>query len=211
MALSKITYTDKETLNPLPSVADKNKVSDDDMNEIKQVVNGAIDQLEIQQQTTAPSTPVQDQLWIDTTNNQLKRYNGSSWENVGAGAITVHDSYSQSTTEPYSCNYINDKLGWTLIGTTTGNGEISLPSGWKELYACISLGGNTSIYNTIITNSLFVGTTNKQLRFGYYLTYASNSGGSIYITTSGTKAQTLESFADNSDVLANTTTYWYYK
>ena len=39
MALSKITYTDKETLNEQPSIADKNKVSDDDMNEIKRVVN----------------------------------------------------------------------------------------------------------------------------------------------------------------------------
>lgn len=46
MALDKITYTDKETLNEQPSIADKNKVSDDDMNEIKRVVNAAIDGLE---------------------------------------------------------------------------------------------------------------------------------------------------------------------
>ena len=141
---------------------------------------------------------------------QLKRYNGASWENVG-GNIAPKTTTTSSDTDAYSCNYINDKLEWTLIGTTTGNGEISLPSGWNELYACISLGASTSIFNTIITNSLFVGTTNKQLRFGYYLTSTSNSGGSIYITTSGTKAQTIENFADNSNVLANTTTYWYYK
>lgn len=69
MALSKITYTDKETLNPLPSVADKNKVTDDDMNEIKSVVNSAIDQVEantIPQQATAPISPSENDLWIDT-------------------------------------------------------------------------------------------------------------------------------------------------
>lgn len=39
MALTEITYVDKETLNEQPSIADKNKVTDDDMNEIKSVVN----------------------------------------------------------------------------------------------------------------------------------------------------------------------------
>lgn len=141
---------------------------------------------------------------------QLKRYNGASWENVG-GNIAPKTTQTNSDTDAYSCNYINGKLGWTLIGTTTGNGEISLPSGWAELYACISLGTNVNICNTIIANSLFVGTANKQLRFGYYLTSNSNSGGSIYITTSGTKAKTIENFENGSDILANTTTYWYYK
>ena len=39
MALTEITYTNKETLNEQPSIADKNKVKADDMNEIKSVVN----------------------------------------------------------------------------------------------------------------------------------------------------------------------------
>lgn len=37
--MAKITYTNKETLNSQPSIADKNKVKADDMNEIKSVVN----------------------------------------------------------------------------------------------------------------------------------------------------------------------------
>jgi hypothetical protein len=37
--MAKITWTDKTTLNPQPSIARENKVIDDDMNEIKQVVN----------------------------------------------------------------------------------------------------------------------------------------------------------------------------
>lgn len=37
--MAKITYANKVTLNPQPSIADENKVTDDDMNEIKDVVN----------------------------------------------------------------------------------------------------------------------------------------------------------------------------
>lgn len=149
MAISKITYTNKQDLSTT-SVADANKVKASDLNEIKTVVNNNADEL------------------------------------------------TNATT-------------WTLIGTTSGNTEISLPSGWTDLYACISLGTSTSLYHTVITNSVFVGTTNKQLRFGYYLTSTSRAGGSIYITDSGTKAKTLENFLDDSNVLTNTTTYWYYK
>lgn len=46
MALNKITYTDKVALSPQPSVAAVNKVTDSDMNEIKSVVNDAIDQVD---------------------------------------------------------------------------------------------------------------------------------------------------------------------
>jgi hypothetical protein len=51
MALNKITYTDKVALNPQPSVADENKCTDSDLNQIKSVVNDAIDYLE--QETTS--------------------------------------------------------------------------------------------------------------------------------------------------------------
>ena len=37
--MAQITYTNKETLNSQPSIADKNKVKAEDMNEIKEVVN----------------------------------------------------------------------------------------------------------------------------------------------------------------------------
>lgn len=40
---------------------------------------------------------------------QLKRYNGSSWENVG-GSIAPKTTQTNSDTDTYSCNYINDLL-----------------------------------------------------------------------------------------------------
>lgn len=56
--MAKITYTDKVALEEEASIADINKVRDDDMNEIKTVVNGlddAIDALpDIYTGTTVP-------------------------------------------------------------------------------------------------------------------------------------------------------------
>lgn len=46
MALTKITYATKTALNPQPSISAENKVTDADMNEIKTVVNNAIDQVD---------------------------------------------------------------------------------------------------------------------------------------------------------------------
>jgi hypothetical protein len=46
MALTQITYEDKETLVNQPSIANKNKVTSGDMNEIKSVVNGACTQID---------------------------------------------------------------------------------------------------------------------------------------------------------------------
>ena len=43
--MAKITYEDKEFLNKNESIADKNKVNDTDLNEIKEVVNGNDDNI----------------------------------------------------------------------------------------------------------------------------------------------------------------------
>lgn len=40
--MSMITYADKETLNAQPSIADKNKCTANDMNEIKSVINNKV-------------------------------------------------------------------------------------------------------------------------------------------------------------------------
>lgn len=46
MALNKITYDNKQTLVDLPSVAEVNKCTASNLNEIKSVVNNAIDQVD---------------------------------------------------------------------------------------------------------------------------------------------------------------------
>ena len=66
MANSKITWTDKESLVTDPTIAEKNKVTDDNMNEIKSVVNENADQVILSD--TEP-TSNDNEIWIDTSEN----------------------------------------------------------------------------------------------------------------------------------------------
>ena len=90
--MAKITYTNKVALNENPEIADINKVKDDDMNEIKSVVNTNDDNVgDLTTLTTTTKTSIVAAI------NEVN----------SAVGLTVHDSYSQSTTEPYSANYVN--------------------------------------------------------------------------------------------------------
>ena len=101
MAIQTITYDDKVALNENPSVAEINKVTDNNMNEIKSVVNN---------NASEPSTNTTN---ITTNTNDitsLKKlvpttlYNNSSGSN---GAITLSESaVNYSYLEIYF--YIND-------------------------------------------------------------------------------------------------------
>lgn len=69
--MAKITYSNKVTLNPQPSIADINKVTSDDMNEIKSVVNANDDTATAQGtaitnlQTYSTTEVNTDKKWID--------------------------------------------------------------------------------------------------------------------------------------------------
>ena len=58
--------------------------------------------------------------------SQLKRYNGTSWENVG-GSIAPKTTTTTSDTDTYSCNYINDLFKVETVeinaGTFSGYGK----------------------------------------------------------------------------------------
>lgn len=65
--MAKITYTNKVTLNEQPSIADENKVTDDDMNEIKQVVNNNDDTVQgiINGEKYSTTEVKTNKTWID--------------------------------------------------------------------------------------------------------------------------------------------------
>lgn len=108
-------------------------------------------------------------------------------------------------------NEVADSKTWTLLGQTSANAEIELPSDWVELYAIIRLGSSTNIFMPIITlrESAMLG--NIQIRTGGYLLSNSNYGGSIYITDSATKVKTIECYENSQNILASTITRWYYR
>lgn len=91
--MGQITYANKVALNENPQVAAINKVTDDDMNEIKQVVNDNYNNT-IQITDTEP-TDSDNKIWIDTGE-------------IGSAVSEITNSYSESTGLGYSANYINN-------------------------------------------------------------------------------------------------------
>ena len=84
--MSKITYTDKVTLNENPNVADVNKVKADDLNEIKNVVNANDDKFNYTQEeqrigTWTNNKPIYRKVYnltITLDNNYYYTYTGDS-------------------------------------------------------------------------------------------------------------------------------------
>ena len=100
MALTKISYTNKETLNPQVSIADKNKCTSGDLNEIKSVVNDAIDQVDANKLDIA--TIISD---INSINNDI---------------FQLHKGINYSTTE--------QQIGYWIDGKPLYKITLSLPS-----------------------------------------------------------------------------------
>lgn len=110
--MAKITYVNKETINPQPSVADKNKVTSNDMNEIKSVVNENNDNI-----GALSNLNTTDKSSIVNAINEIAQ--GTS--------IQVLNQISSSTTDTYSANFVNGLLS-NLVnfskGTLTNNTNV---------------------------------------------------------------------------------------
>lgn len=109
MANSKITWADKESLVTDPTIAEKNKVTDSNMNEIKSVVNENADQVILSD--TEP-TSNDNEIWIEP-NGTLPYVNSE-----------IANEYGTATNIGYSQEYINEKtLGTSLYSNSSGTHE----------------------------------------------------------------------------------------
>lgn len=101
--MSKITYDNKVDLQVASNIANINKVTASDMNEIKDVVNGNANEVgDISTLTTTDKTSVVNAI------NEL--------ETDKLDKESVVNEPSTETDEVYSSNYLNDKL--VSVGTT---------------------------------------------------------------------------------------------
>lgn len=128
-----ISYTNKVALNENPEIADINKVTDDDMNEIKQVVNDNYNNTIVISDTQPTSED--NKLFVDTSED-------------GDSFTEITNEYSTSTGKGYSANYINNLHTYStteqVIGTYLG----------KPLYRKTFTGTtSTTISNVMLTNS----------------------------------------------------------
>lgn len=142
--MAQITYANKVALNENPEIANINKVTDDDMNEIKQVVNDNYNNT-IQITDTEP-TDSDNKIWIDTAE-------------VGSAASEITNEYSTSTGLGYSANYINTELNSKLtnevVNQSVSNvyfykmGKLVIAQGWFILNG--TTGSFTAPYKPIST------------------------------------------------------------
>lgn len=90
--------------------------------------------------------------------SQLKRYNGSIWENVG-GNVAPKTAKTTSNTDTYSCNYINTIpiiKSADITGTTNANGEVDLTTFNSNFTP-----SKIVIVGVKVTNSIYYVTTNS--------------------------------------------------
>ncbi len=113
--------------------------------------------------TAAPSAPLQGELWFDTTTNQIKVYDGTSFKPTGGAksssslptSPSVGDLWLDSTddqvfvyTGDARSHQVNSK--WELIGPAFTAGQTE--SGWK-IETLASSGGNK------VVSSMYAGNT----------------------------------------------------
>ena len=105
--------------------------------------------------TAAPSAPLKGELWFDTTTNQLKVYDGTSFKPTGGSKSSSSQPTSPSAGDLWH-DTANDQLSvytgsaWLLVGPVYTSGQTL--SGWK-IETLASAGGNK------VVSSMYAGNT----------------------------------------------------
>lgn len=136
--MAQITYANKVALNENPEIAAINKVSDDDMNEIKQVVNDNYNNT-IQISNTQPSDS-DWKIWIDNSevaDNTYYNDNGTATQ----FKVTAYDTLPVGAIVEYNGQTVPS--GWADIG----NNQIQKTSQYIEGGASLSNEYGTSNEN----------------------------------------------------------------
>jgi hypothetical protein len=105
--------------------------------------------------TSAPTAPLKGQVWFDTTTNQLKVYDGTSFKPTGGSKSSATQPTSPSAGDLWhdSANdqvYVYTGSAWLLVGPVYTSGQTL--SGWK-IETLASSGGNK------VVSSMYVGNT----------------------------------------------------
>lgn len=123
-------------------------------------------------------------------------------KNTTPTMASIVNTTNDSTTDGYSCYYLN----WKLAGTTTSNGFIAIPSDAKELH--IMTRENDQMYTkNLMVNDLVNG---DYLYDGFYVS-STNYGVCAWKYTSSSGIQCLSLQRQGSSKLGDSTTKIYYK
>ena len=111
--------------------------------------------LENSASTSAPSAPLRGELWFDTTTNQIKVYDGTSFKPTGGAKASSTQPTSPSTGDLWLDTddnqvYAYTGSAWQLVGPVYTSGQTL--SGWK-IETLASSGGNK------VVSSMYAGNT----------------------------------------------------
>ena len=144
--------------------------------------------------TSAPTAPLKGQVWFDTTTNQLKVYDGTSFKPTGGSKSSATQPTSPSAGDLWhdSANdqvYVYTGSAWLLVGPVYTSGQTL--SGWK-IETLASSGGNK------VVSSMYVGNTRVAIVSKETFTPSASQSGFAEIKAGLTLNSTLSAVFEGS-------------
>ena len=121
---------------------------------------------------------------------------------------SVVNATNSSTTDAYSCNYINNALEWKYLGSANGTTKLDLPENFNELevYVYNSMSENYPIH--IVKGML--DTSTKSFKNGHFI-HATNNSGAVQVSCTSTQVWLGYCYLVGSDYTSSSTIYVYYR
>src|SRR5210317_524536 len=150
--------------------------------------------------TSAPSAPLRGELWFDTTTNQIKVYDGTSFKPTGGAKASSAQPTSPSTGDLWLDTdddqvYAYTGTAWQLVGPVYTSGQTL--SGWK-IETLASSGGNK------VVSSMYVGNTRVAILSKETFTPSATQTGFAEIKAGLTLNSTLGAVFEGSSTQAST-------
>jgi hypothetical protein len=149
--------------------------------------------------TAAPTAPLKGELWFDTTTNQLKVYDGSSFKPTGGSKSSASQPASPSAGDLWH-DTANDQISvytgsaWLLVGPVYTSGQTL--SGWK-IETLASAGGNK------VVSSMYAGNTRVCIVSKETFTPSATQTGFAEIKAGLTLNSTLSAVFDGTNTQAS--------
>lgn len=148
--------------------------------------------------TAAPTAPLKGELWFDTTTNQLKVYDGTSFKPTGGSKSSASQPTSPSAGDLWH-DTGNDQVSvytgsaWLLVGPVYTSGQTL--SGWK-IETLASAGGNK------VVSSMYAGNTRVAILSKETFTPSATQTGFAEIKAGLTLNSTLGAVFDGTNTQA---------
>jgi hypothetical protein len=148
--------------------------------------------------TSAPSAPLRGELWFDTTTNQIKVYDGTSFKPTGGAKASSAQPTSPSTGDLWLDTdddqvYAYTGTAWQLVGPVYTKGQTL--SGW-QIETLTSAGGNK------VVSSMYVGNTRVAILSKETFTPSATQTGFAEIKAGITLNSTLGAVFDGTNTQA---------